>query len=31
MESAGTDVAVALPLLAGGFALSKDDWTGVAN
>lgn len=31
MESAGTDVAVALPLLAGGFALSKGDWTGVAE
>jgi len=31
MESAGTDMAVALPLLAGGFALYKNDWTGVAE
>jgi membrane-associated phospholipid phosphatase len=31
MESVGTDAAVALPLLAGGFALSKRDWTGVAQ
>lgn len=31
MESAGTDVAIALPVLAGGLALSKKDWTGVAE
>lgn len=31
LESAGTDAAVALPLLAGGFALAKNDWTGVAQ
>ena len=31
MESVGTDAAVALPLLAGGFALAKHDWTGVAE
>jgi membrane-associated phospholipid phosphatase len=31
IESAGTDVAIALPLLAGGFAVSKSDWTGVAE
>ena len=30
-ESIGTDVAVALPLLAGGYAASKGDWTGVAE
>jgi membrane-associated phospholipid phosphatase len=31
MEQAGTAVAIALPVMAGGFALSKDDWTGVAQ
>ena len=32
LESAGTDAAIALPLLAGGYAVySKDDWTGVAE
>ena len=31
MEQAGTAVAIALPLMAGGFALSKNDWTGVAQ
>ena len=30
-ESIGTDVAVALPLLAGTYAASKSDWTGVAE
>src|SRR6185312_1694004 len=30
-ESAGTDLAIALPLLAGGLAVSKHDWTGVAQ
>ena len=27
-ESAGTDVAIALPLIAGGITLYKDDWKG---
>ena len=27
-ESAGTDVAIALPLIAGGITLAKDDWKG---
>jgi membrane-associated phospholipid phosphatase len=31
VESAGTDVAVALPLLAGGLVLAKRDWTGAAE
>ncbi len=31
MEQAGTAVAIALPVMAGGLALSKDDWTGVAQ
>src|ERR1700749_2753883 len=31
IESAGTDIAIALPLLAGGYAASKDDWTGLAE
>jgi membrane-associated phospholipid phosphatase len=31
MESVGTDVAFALPVLAGGLAVSKNDWTGVAE
>jgi membrane-associated phospholipid phosphatase len=30
-ESAGTDVAVALPLVAGGITLWKGDWTGTAE
>ena len=30
-ESAGTDVAIALPLIAGGITLYKDDWTGVGG
>ena len=30
-ESVGTDVAIALPLLAGTYAASKSDWTGVAE
>jgi len=29
METAGTFVAIALPIAAGGIALWKDDWTGV--
>jgi membrane-associated phospholipid phosphatase len=29
IESAGTYVAVALPVVAGGIAVWKDDWTGV--
>jgi membrane-associated phospholipid phosphatase len=29
IETAGTFVAIALPLTAGGIALWKDDWTGV--
>jgi membrane-associated phospholipid phosphatase len=31
VESAGTGIAIALPLLAGGIAVSKDDWTGLAQ
>lgn len=32
LESAGTDVAVALPLVAGGITLAHDeDWLGVAQ
>ena len=31
IESAGTDVAVALPLLAGGITAWKGDWTGTAE
>ena len=27
-ESLGTDVAIALPLIAGGITLAKDDWKG---
>ena len=27
-ESVGTDVAIALPLIAGGFTFAKDDWKG---
>jgi membrane-associated phospholipid phosphatase len=30
-ESLGTDVAIALPLIAGGFTLAKDDWKGTAQ
>jgi len=29
IETAGTGVAIALPLVAGGIAAWKDDWTGV--
>jgi membrane-associated phospholipid phosphatase len=29
ITSAGTSIAIALPLIAGGIALSKDDWHGV--
>lgn len=31
IESVGTDVAIALPVLAGGLSLVKDDWTGLAE
>lgn len=31
IETAGTAVAIALPLIAGGISLYKDDWTGVAQ
>lgn len=30
-ESLGTDVAIALPLVAGGITLAKDDWKGTAQ
>jgi membrane-associated phospholipid phosphatase len=30
-ENAGTDVAIALPLIAGGITLYQDDWTGAAQ
>ena len=30
-ESAGTDVAIALPLIAGGITVYKGDWTGAAQ
>ena len=30
-ESVGTDVAIALPLIAGGITLYKDDWKGSAQ
>jgi membrane-associated phospholipid phosphatase len=30
-ESAGTDVAIALPLIAGGITLYKGDWAGTAQ
>jgi membrane-associated phospholipid phosphatase len=30
-ESLGTDVAIALPLIAGGITLAKDDWKGSAQ
>lgn len=31
VESAGNGVAIALPVIAGGIALYKDDWRGVAE
>jgi membrane-associated phospholipid phosphatase len=31
LESVGTDVAIALPLVAGGIAVYKDDWIGVGQ
>jgi len=31
LESLGTDIAIALPAVAGGIAIYKDDWTGVAQ
>src|ERR1700723_3376011 len=31
VETAGNDVAYALPLLAGAFTVSKEDWTGSAE
>ena len=31
LESIGTDIAIALPVVAGGIAVYKDDWTGVAQ
>ena len=30
-ESLGTDMAIALPLIAGGITLAKDDWKGSAQ
>jgi membrane-associated phospholipid phosphatase len=30
-ESLGTDVAIALPVIAGGITLAKDDWKGAAQ
>jgi membrane-associated phospholipid phosphatase len=30
-ENIGTDVAIALPVIAGGISLAKTDWTGVAE
>lgn len=30
-ESLGTDVAIALPLIAGGITAAKSDWTGMAE
>ncbi len=30
-ETAGTDIAIALPVVAGGISLVKDDWSGVAQ
>lgn len=30
-ENVGTDVAIALPLIAGGITLAKDDWKGTAQ
>ena len=31
LENAGTDVAIALPLLAGGITAVRSDWTGLAE
>jgi membrane-associated phospholipid phosphatase len=31
IEQSGVDVAIALPILAGGVSLAKDDWNGVAE
>jgi membrane-associated phospholipid phosphatase len=31
IETAGTDIAVLLPLVAGGIAVYKDDWVGVGQ
>ena len=30
-ESLGTNVAIALPVIAGGITLAKDDWKGARN
>src|SRR5471030_2854902 len=30
-ETLGTDVAIALPVIAGGITLAKDDWKGAAQ
>ena len=30
-DSLGTDIAIALPVLAGGISLAKEDWTGLAE
>jgi membrane-associated phospholipid phosphatase len=31
VESAGTDAAIALPLVAAGYSIYRDDWTGLAQ
>jgi membrane-associated phospholipid phosphatase len=31
IENLGTDVAIALPLIAGGISVYKDDWTGTGQ
>jgi membrane-associated phospholipid phosphatase len=31
IEEAGVDVAIALPVLAGGISIAKEDWNGVAQ
>jgi len=31
IENLGTDIAIALPLIAGGITVSKNDWTGTAQ
>jgi membrane-associated phospholipid phosphatase len=31
LESVGTDIAIALPMVAGGIAIYKDDWVGVGQ
>jgi membrane-associated phospholipid phosphatase len=31
LTTAGTGVAIALPLIAGGISLYKDDWTGISQ